>query len=71
MILDIPKDSDFSLYNIPFGIVSRPNGEPRPATAIGDFALDLSILADADMFNGPLLSKVAKQVFNKVTKFFP
>ena len=66
MIVDIPSDSDFPLQNIPFGIVSHSNGQPRPATAIGDYALDLSVLADAGIFNGSLLCKIAKQVFNNV-----
>ncbi|KAK4199300.1 hypothetical protein QBC40DRAFT_84951 [Triangularia verruculosa] len=41
-ISDYSPSSDFSLANIPFGIISSPdNHTPRPAIAIGDFALDL------------------------------
>ncbi|KAK0702890.1 hypothetical protein B0T21DRAFT_378201 [Apiosordaria backusii] len=39
---DYSPASDFSLANIPFGIISTPDNQtPRPAIAIGDFALDL------------------------------
>jgi hypothetical protein len=38
--------------------VFRPSegGEPRPGVAIGDLVLDLSVIAAAGLFNGPLLS---------------
>ncbi|KLJ10216.1 fumarylacetoacetase [Blastomyces silverae] len=47
----IPKESPFSLANIPFGIISTtasPN--PRPAVAIGDHALDLFVFASGGGF---------------------
>ena len=65
MIVDC-KNSEFSLDNIPFGIISTSTQPPRPATAIGDYALDLHLLAEAGLFDGPLLSKVAKSVFAQV-----
>ncbi|KAK4174571.1 hypothetical protein QBC36DRAFT_333393 [Triangularia setosa] len=41
-IPDYKPSSDFSLANIPFGIISTPDYQtPRPAIAIGDSALDL------------------------------
>lgn len=42
--VDIPKDSDFSIYNIPFGVYSKGPGHYAIATAIGDFVLDLDVL---------------------------
>ena len=67
MIVDVPTNSDFPLENIPFGVIStQENPVPRPATAIGDYALDLSVLAAHDLFNGPILSKAAKAVFTSV-----
>lgn len=43
--LDIDPDSDFSLANIPFGIVSTPNeSSPHAAVAIGSFVVDLKAL---------------------------
>ena len=65
MIVQVPIDSDFPLENIPFGIISTDdNLNHRPATAIGQYALDLSIIAH--LFNGPLLmsnSTVFQQVY--------
>lgn len=42
----IPKDSDFSIYNLPFGIYSVNNGPPKAGIAIGEQIVDLSILAE-------------------------
>lgn len=41
----IPDDSPFTLYNIPFGVISTDsNPKRRCATAIGHYAVDLSLL---------------------------
>jgi fumarylacetoacetase len=42
--LPIDAGSDFSLANLPFGVVERPDGDPCVAVAIGDYALDLAAL---------------------------
>ncbi|MCJ1394147.1 hypothetical protein MMC18_007025 [Xylographa bjoerkii] len=50
--ISIPDDSHFSLANIPFGIIStvvRTN--PRPAVAIGEYALDLEVFAARGLFS--------------------
>jgi fumarylacetoacetase len=44
-------ESDFSIYNIPFGIFSKGNELPRPATRVGDTIIDLSALADFGYFD--------------------
>jgi fumarylacetoacetase len=49
--IKIDQTSDFSLHNIPFGIFSFENNEPRPATRIGDTVVDLSVLADFGYFD--------------------
>ncbi|PHH77611.1 hypothetical protein CDD80_438 [Ophiocordyceps camponoti-rufipedis] len=50
--LSIPKDSHFSLANLPFGVISTgPDPTPRPAIAIGLYALDLRAFAAADGFS--------------------
>jgi len=50
--IPVSNDSHFSIKNIPFGIFSsKDNPNPRPATAIGDFVLDLSVLAQAGIFS--------------------
>lgn len=49
--IDVPEDSDFPIQNIPFGII-KPEGEtPRPATRIGNTAIDLSVLCDFGFFD--------------------
>ncbi len=37
---------------LPYGVVRAPGGRPRPATAVGDDALDLAGLAAAGLFEG-------------------
>ncbi|KAH6617143.1 hypothetical protein F5144DRAFT_384665 [Chaetomium tenue] len=45
---DIDPASDFSLANIPFGIISTPDDPaPHAAIAIGSYALDLKVLSTA------------------------
>jgi fumarylacetoacetase len=49
--LQIPKESPFSLANIPFGIISTKTiAMPVPAVAIGDYALNLATFASSDGF---------------------
>lgn len=48
--LDIPQESDFSLYNIPFGIAALPGKSPRAVTRIGNKVIDLFELAEAGCF---------------------
>ncbi|KAM0425175.1 hypothetical protein ACHAPT_009492 [Fusarium lateritium] len=50
--LTIQRGSHFSLANLPFGIIStKTNPSPRPAVAIGDNALDLSLFAQGGGFD--------------------
>jgi fumarylacetoacetase len=50
--IPVAKESHFSIKNIPFGIFSSSNDlTPRPATAIGEFVLDLSVLAKEGAFS--------------------
>lgn len=50
--LEIPSGSDFTLSNIPFGIISHDRlVEPHPGVAIGDHVLDLRIFAEAGGFS--------------------
>lgn len=49
--LEIAPDSDFSIYNLPYGVFkSSAEGAPRVGVAIGDLVLDLSVLHDAGFF---------------------
>lgn len=48
--VDIKPDSDFSLQNLPYGIFSPPTGEPpRVGVAVGEWVLDLAVLAEAGL----------------------
>lgn len=42
----VPKNSDFPIQNIPFGIFSFQNASPRACTRIGDTVIDLSALVE-------------------------
>ncbi|PPK88905.1 fumarylacetoacetate hydrolase [Neolewinella xylanilytica] len=59
----IPRGSDFTLANLPFGIFSTPGTCPRAGIRIGDHVLDLAALAskrvfdfDAEVFSRPVLN---------------
>lgn len=49
--LEIDKDSDFPIQNIPFGIFLRPDGLITAGTRIGDYVIDLAVLQHLDYFN--------------------
>lgn len=52
--LEVPKDCDFSLANIPYGVASikgEANALPFCVTAIGNHAIDLGVLQDAGAFD--------------------
>jgi len=49
--IDMPEDSDFSIYNIPFGVFKTSNIPPRCCTAIGSYVVDLVVLAEHGYFN--------------------
>ncbi|KAL4769541.1 Fumarylacetoacetase [Aspergillus nidulans var. acristatus] len=64
--LQIPKNSPFSLANIPFGIISSSKLSSRvPAIAIGDYALDLSIFASSGGFSQLPVIQPHLNVFNQ------
>ncbi|PHH76176.1 hypothetical protein CDD82_4116 [Ophiocordyceps australis] len=63
--LPIPKGSPFSLANLPFGIISTAkHSTHRPAIAIGDHALDMSVFAGQGGF-----SKLADFPKDKIAVF--
>lgn len=49
--MDVPEDSDFSIYNIPFGVFKTASIPPRCCTAIGEYVVDLVVLAEHGYFN--------------------
>lgn len=42
--VEISKESDFPIQNLPFGVIQVGEGKPRVASRIGDFAIDLKSL---------------------------
>lgn len=66
--LQVAPESHFPLENLPYGVFKLQSGsEARPAVAIGDYILDLSVIASAGLFDGPLLSN--SDCFNQVDLF--
>ncbi|KAL4949275.1 hypothetical protein BDW69DRAFT_202945 [Aspergillus filifer] len=66
--LQIPKNSPFSLANIPFGIISSSKTTSRvPAIAIGDYALNLSAFASSGGFAQLPAIQSQLSVFNQPT----
>ncbi len=68
--ISVPENSDFSIQNIPFGIILTPNNEKHVATRIGDTIIDLFQLArfgylgdrfDINLFHQPVLNPMMKQ----------
>lgn len=63
--IKVDKQSDFSYYNLPYGIFSTAdNPRHRIGVAIGDQILDLSVIKT--LFTGPALSK-HHEVFDQTT----
>jgi fumarylacetoacetase len=64
--IDVDKNSDFPIQNIPFGIFRKNGTGPRAATRLGDTVVDLYALAkhkaleglgiDPEVFNRPTLN---------------
>ena len=48
--IDIPKDSDFSIYNLPFGIFSSKNVSKRIGVAVGNKVIDLLACNELNIF---------------------
>ncbi len=54
--LDVPPGSHFSIHNLPFGVFRpRAGATPRVGVAIGESVLDLSVVADRGLLDGPEL----------------
>ncbi len=62
--LPIPTDSDFSIYNLPFGIFSTQGDMRRPGMAIGDHIVDLRALPAVSLQDIP---GIDPEVFSKPT----
>src|SRR3989442_2010259 len=51
--LEIAKDSDFPIQNLPFGVFQTKQDRPRVGVAIGDLVFDLSALEELGHFQSP------------------
>ncbi|XP_052181671.1 fumarylacetoacetase-like [Diospyros lotus] len=55
--VEVQPHSHFPIQNLPYGVFKPESGsEARPGVAIGDYVLDLSVIASAGLFDGPLLN---------------
>jgi fumarylacetoacetase len=59
----IPKNSDFSIYNLPFGIFQTKRITPRAGIAIGDKIVDLAVLHEEGFFSD--MTQMPHGVFQK------
>ncbi len=62
--LPVPAGSDFSLYNLPFGIFHTGDGQARAGIAIGDHIVDLAAAAESGLFGK---RRFFKKVFTQNT----
>jgi fumarylacetoacetase len=49
--IEVSKDSDFPIQNLPYGIFRTSGGSPRVGTRIGDTVIDLKGLAENKLFD--------------------
>lgn len=55
--IPVAPDSHFPIQNLPYGVFKpKAGGLPRIGVAIGEMILDLRVLAEAGLFNGPALA---------------
>ncbi|KAL8103260.1 fumarylacetoacetase [Apium graveolens] len=55
--IEISPDSHFPMENLPYGVFKPDESSaPRPGVAIGDYVLDLQVIASAGLFNSPILA---------------
>lgn len=50
--VNVAENSDFPIQNIPFGMIKTPQNNIVCASRIGEFAIDLSAMADLKYFDG-------------------
>jgi fumarylacetoacetase len=66
--LKIDPKSHFSIHNIPLGIISTSSSsQPRPAAAIGSYALDLQAFTQGNGFSKLSIIQPHQAVFSKPT----
>ncbi len=63
--IDVQKDSDFPIQNIPFGVIRKKDGKICCATRIGNYVIDLHELTGFGHFNNSGIPDIG--VFGKST----
>jgi fumarylacetoacetase len=65
----VKPESDFPIQNLPFGIFKTKDKTPRVGVAIGEYILDLSVLADAKLFTNIAWSYDGEFAENTLNRF--
>lgn len=63
--VSVSKDSDFTIYNLPFGIFQNKRLSPRAGIAIGDKIVDLTVLHEEGFFSD--MTQLPHGIFQKDT----
>ncbi|MCP4122730.1 MAG: fumarylacetoacetase, partial [Bacteroidetes bacterium] len=50
-LVEVPEGSHFTIYNLPFGIFCTNDRAPGAGIAIGQYILDLNVLAESGLFS--------------------
>lgn len=62
--IEVAKDSDFPIQNIPFGVIKKSDNSTCVATRIGDTTIDLNALQSLNYFEG---IDLGSNIFNQET----
>lgn len=54
--IEVDPDSHFPIQNLPYGAFEKENGEIHLCSAIGDYIIDLFVLDEEGLFDGPELN---------------
>lgn len=69
--IQIPASSDFSIYNLPWGIFSTPSLSARPGMALGNQIIHLSALENLGLLNGISPGLLVSPVLNPLIEAGP
>ena len=61
--LDISPESDFSIYNLPYGIFSTPTQAKTVGVALGEYIIDLAALAESKFWDIPMPASALRNGF--------
>ena len=67
--IDVPRDSDFPLENLPFGVFKPREGPARIGVALGEYVVDLSVLEHAGSFKDLPPETAAATTRNSLNEF--